>query len=146
MVLNYAKYYSEVKSAKPIFVPIVELSMILHIPYFPVSHTKNTEEVSIRSFKIKKIDETLVGLLNCENKHVISALAGFFCKLRIILITLHFSYCVNSIYTIQKVICTATSRRLFALFSFLAIEMRSKKLLLQLFSQLIFLTSISLQP
>ena len=35
MILKYAKYYSEVKRAKPIFVPIVELSMI------PVSHTKN---------------------------------------------------------------------------------------------------------
>ena len=40
------------KKTKPIFVPIVELSMILHISYFPVSHTKNTEGVSLRSFKI----------------------------------------------------------------------------------------------
>ena len=77
MILKYAKYYSEVIRAKPIFVPIVELSMILHISYFPVSHTKNTEGVALRSLKIKKTDETLVSLLNCENKHVISALAGF---------------------------------------------------------------------
>ena len=48
------EFYSEVKRAKPIFVPIVELSMILHISYFPVSHTKNTERVSLRSSKIKK--------------------------------------------------------------------------------------------
>ena len=41
--------------AKPLFVPIVELSMILHISYFPVSHTKNTEGVSLRSLKIKKL-------------------------------------------------------------------------------------------
>ena len=35
--------------------PIVELSMILHYSYFPVSHTKNTEGVSLRSFKIKTL-------------------------------------------------------------------------------------------
>ena len=31
----------------------------------------------IKELKYQKIDETLVSLLNCENKHVISALAGF---------------------------------------------------------------------
>ena len=30
----------------------------------------------IEELKIKKFDETLVSLLNCENKHVISALDG----------------------------------------------------------------------
>ena len=55
MILKYAKYYSEVKRAKPIFVPIVELSMILHISSFLVSHTKNTEGVSLGSFKIKTL-------------------------------------------------------------------------------------------
>ena len=40
---------------KPIFVPIVELSMILHISDFLVSHIKNTEGVSLRSFKIKTL-------------------------------------------------------------------------------------------
>ena len=64
-------------SIKPMFVPIVEMSMILHFSYFPVSHPKNTEGVSSRSLKIKKIDKTLVSLLNCENKHVIRALVGF---------------------------------------------------------------------
>ena len=49
------KYYSEGKRAKPIFVPIVELSMILHISYSPVSHTKNTGGVSLGSLKIKKL-------------------------------------------------------------------------------------------
>ena len=53
MILKYAKYDPEVITAKPIFVPIVELSMILHITYIPVSHTKNIEGVSIRSLKIK---------------------------------------------------------------------------------------------
>ena len=43
------------KRAKPNIVPIVEFSMILHISYFPVSHTKNTEGVSLRSFKIKTL-------------------------------------------------------------------------------------------
>ena len=55
MILKYAKYYSEVIKAKPIFVPIVELSIILYIPYFPVSHTKNAEGVSLRSLKMKKM-------------------------------------------------------------------------------------------
>ena len=31
----------------------------------------------IKELKNQTIDETLVSLLNCENKHVISALAGF---------------------------------------------------------------------
>ena len=31
----------------------------------------------IKELKKQKIDETLVSLLNCKNKHVISALAGF---------------------------------------------------------------------
>ena len=31
----------------------------------------------IKDLKNHKIDETLVSLLNCENKHVISVLAGF---------------------------------------------------------------------
>ena len=53
--LKYAKYYSEVMRAKPILVPIVELLMILHSSYFPVSHTKNTEGSSLRSLKIKKL-------------------------------------------------------------------------------------------
>ena len=39
----------------PIFVSIVKLSTILHIPHFPVSQTKNTEGVSLRSLKIKKL-------------------------------------------------------------------------------------------
>ena len=55
MILKYARYYLVVKRAKPIFVPIVELSMILQISYFPVSHIKNTEGVSLRSFKIKTL-------------------------------------------------------------------------------------------
>ena len=55
MILKYARYYLVVKRAKPIFVPIVELSMILHISYFPVSHIKNTGGVSLRSFKIKTL-------------------------------------------------------------------------------------------
>ena len=31
----------------------------------------------IKEHQNQNIDETLVGLLNCENKHVINALAGF---------------------------------------------------------------------
>ena len=31
----------------------------------------------IKELQSQNIDETLVGLLNCENKHVINALAGF---------------------------------------------------------------------
>ena len=76
MTLKYAKYYSEVKRAKPIFVLIVELSMILHISYFPVSHAKNRRSF-IKELQNQNINETLVGLLNWENKHAINALAGF---------------------------------------------------------------------
>ena len=32
---------------------------------------------TIKELQNQNIDETLVGLLNCENKHVINALAGF---------------------------------------------------------------------
>ena len=76
MILKYARFYLEVKRAKPIFVPIVELSMILHISYFPVSHQEQRRSF-IKELQNQNIDETLVGLLNCENKHVINALAGF---------------------------------------------------------------------
>ena len=55
MILKYGKNYSEVIRAKPIFVPSVELSMILQVSHFPVSHTENIEGVSLRSLKIKKM-------------------------------------------------------------------------------------------
>ena len=55
VLMNDFEVREVLKRAKPIFVPIVELSMILHISYFPVSHVKNTEGVSLRSFKIKTL-------------------------------------------------------------------------------------------
>ena len=44
--------------------------------YFPVSYREHRRNF-IKELKNQKIDETLVSLLNCKNKHVISALAGF---------------------------------------------------------------------
>ena len=76
MILKYAKFYSEVIRAKPIFVPIVKLSMILDILFSCVSYQEHRRSL-IKELKNQKIDETLVSLLNCENKHVVSALAGF---------------------------------------------------------------------
>ena len=43
------------KKSKTDFCPFGELSMILPISYFPVSHTKNTGRVSLGSLKIKKL-------------------------------------------------------------------------------------------
>ena len=73
------------KKSKTDFRPFGELPMILPISYFPASHTKNTGRVSLGSLKIKKTDETLVGLLNCENKLVISALAGLIASIEYLL-------------------------------------------------------------
>ena len=90
MILKYAKFYSEVKRVKPKFVPTVELSMILHISYFPVSHTKNTEGVSLRSFKIETL--TNANWLAKLRKQACYKRVGWVnCKHRVILITLQSS-------------------------------------------------------
>ena len=47
-----------------------------HFLFSCVSYQEHRKSF-IRELKNQKIEETLVGLLNCENKHVISTLAGF---------------------------------------------------------------------
>ena len=47
-----------------------------HLIFSCVSYQEHRKSF-IKELQNQNIDETLVGLLNCENKHVINALAGF---------------------------------------------------------------------
>ena len=49
---------------------------IAHFLFSCVSHQEHRKSF-IKELQNQNIDETLVGLLNCKNKHVINALAGF---------------------------------------------------------------------
>ena len=47
-----------------------------HFLFSSVSYQEHQRSF-IEELQNQNIDETLVGLLNCENKHVVNALAGF---------------------------------------------------------------------
>ena len=55
-----------------------------HFLFFCVSYQDNRRSF-INELKNQNIDETLVGWLNGENKHVISALAGFIASIDLFL-------------------------------------------------------------
>ena len=65
--------------------------MILHIPYFPVSHTKKTEGVLLRSFKIKN-RRNASWFAKLRKQACYERVGWLYCKHRIILITLQSSF------------------------------------------------------